>query len=264
MNPIQGGFTEVYVVTGRVIDALGNPAARGEVVVELEQPGIRAAPLRAATDCFGTFLTSFDLKEVKPEGKVTVTLKGQGAPDATATAKLDAFYRRSDVNLRYQGKWEGACPEQTQLWSHRVSLTGRIVNRTDAYEENGVKYQSKPYDGRMRAYFWESNQSAVCTPAATNTGGCDPNAVGVDERGDFRYSWLFEGPLDVRSDQRVEVVLGNKSYNFTVDPEWRVATAAIEATGQGAPAPAPTPGAPLALLAMGVAAAALLARRRRT
>ncbi|HWH08712.1 MAG TPA: hypothetical protein VNX21_05890, partial [Candidatus Thermoplasmatota archaeon] len=151
VSPIEGSFTEVYVVAGRAIDALGAPAARAEVVVELDQEGVRAAPLRAATDCFGTYVTSFTLKDAKAEGKVKVTLKGRGAPDAVATAALDPFHRRTDLNVRYEGQWEGGCGD-TALWDSRVTVTGRLVNRTDPYEENGVTYHARPYAGPLRAW----------------------------------------------------------------------------------------------------------------
>lgn len=261
MNPIVGSFTGVYVVAGRVIDALGQPVARGEVVVELDQPGVRAQPLRAATDCFGVFLTSFDLRDVKPEGKVHVTFKGQGGPDARATAPLDAFHRRTDLKLRYEGQWAGGCPDQTHLWGRRVSVTGRVVNRTEPYEENGVTYHARPEAGRAVLYFWISPGAPVCPPRGDAPGSCDLEAGRIDERGDFRYSWVFDQPLDLRPDQRVEVLVAGRSHNLTVDPEWRVATVLLDASGRGPPPREEAPAAPLPLV-LGVLALLVLVRRR--
>lgn len=262
VNPIVGTYQGVYVITGRVIDALGHPAARGEVIVELDQPGVRAAPLSAATDCFGVFLTSFDLKEVKPEGKVKVTFRGQGAPDVSVTAPLDAFHRRTDLKLRYQGQWGGGCPDQTHLWESRVSLTGRVVNRTEPYEENGVTYHARPQPGRADIYFWIAPGVPVCPPRGDVRGACDENAGRVDERGDFRYSWVFDQPLNLTPEQRIEVVVGGVSHNFTIDPEWRVATALIDVSGRGPPPrDDAAPAAPVAALLAGLAVLALLRRR---
>lgn len=248
-------------MTGRVVDALGKPAARAEVVVQLEQPGARAAPLRAATDCFGTFLTSFDLRDVSPDGEVTVTFKGHGAPDATATARLDPFYRRTDMKIRYEGEWPGAgCPEQTSLWPKRVSVTGRLVNRTPEYQEEGVAYHAKPYEGRVRVWYWPSPGEAICPPSSQTPGYCDTTAATVDERGDFRYSWVFNEPRALAANQTVEVVLEGKSVNFTIDPTFRMATAVHETTGQG-PAHYDTPAPPLAVALLALVALALLRRR---
>lgn len=263
INPVKGEYTEVYIIAGRAIDAVGRPAAGATIVVELEQKGIRAEPLEAKADCFGVFITFFDLKEVRGDGAVKLTLKGRaGGPDATASAPLDHFYRRTDMTVRYEGQWDSTCPTQTPFYPNRVSVTGRIVNRTEPYQRNDVTYHAKPYDGNVRFRYWDSPTRFTCPPAPADPTLCDPDAGTVDERGDFKYSWVFDDQFEVPEGAKVEVLAGGKSYNFTVDREWRVAAARIEATGRG-PAPLESPGIPLAALISVVALAALLWRRTR-
>lgn len=263
VNPVKGEYNEVYIIAGRAIDALGRPATGATLLVELEQKGIRAEPLQAKTDCFGVFITYFELKEVKSDGKATLTLKGeQGGLDTRTTVTLDHFYRRSDVLMRYEGKWQSYCPDQTPLFGNRVSITGRILNRTEPYEVDGVKYDAKPEIEQVRLRYWDQPNHYVCPPSAEAPGNCDARAGLVDERGDFKYSWLFEKTFDVPADAKVEVLAGDKSWNFTVDPTYRVATALIEATGQG-PTKLETPAAPLAALLALVGLAALASRPKR-
>lgn len=262
--PLEGSYTEVYVVTGRAIDALGKPAARAELVLELDQRGVKAEPLRASTDCFGVYITSFTLRNPRAEGKVKVTLKGvDGAPDAVGEANLDPFYRRTDLHLRYQGEWGGAgCPSQTPLWGKRVSITGRILTRVEPYDESGATFHAIRYGGHPQISYWPTESHVVCPPAQTDANRCDMGVAAVDERGDFRYSWVFEQEFELSGTERIEVVAGERSYNFTLDPDYRVATAMIETTGQGPPPPTrESPAAPAALLVLGLAAVALAWRR---
>lgn len=263
INPVKGEYTEVYIIAGRAIDAVGRPAAGATIVVELEQKGIRAEPLEAKADCFGVFITFFDLKEVKRDGKAKLTLKGdKGGLDAQTTVTLDHFYRRSDVTMRFEGQWQSYCPDQSPLFGNRVSITGRILNRTEPYEVEGVKYDAKPEIEQVRLRYWDQPDHFVCPPSAEAPGGCDARAGLVDERGDFKYSWLFEKTFDVPEGAKIEVLAGDQSWNFTVDPKYRAATALIEATGQG-PTKLEAPGAPLAALLALVGIAALAARPKR-
>jgi hypothetical protein len=262
IQPITGSFEDVYLVAGRVVDARGEPAAGAQLTVELSQPGVRAAPLKAVANCKGDFITSFTLRAPTPQGSVAVTAHGRdGVPDAKATARFDPFFRRNDLDLRLEGPWEYRCSGADDVWPLAVSVTGRIVNRTDPREREGATYEAEPYRGQARLRFTDANGTTHCPPAANAPPGvCD--FLYVDERGDFRYTFTFPG--NVEASGTMTVLLGNQSFAAQVDPLMRQAVLLVEATGRGAPAPpanAPGPGVlPLALAAL---AAALLARRLR-
>lgn len=265
-QPIQGAYPDVYIVSGRAIDVLGDPVVGGDVTIELSAPGVTTRPLDATTNCYGDYITYFDLRHVDPKAIVKLTLHGlNGGPDANAAAGLDPFWRRTDVNLTYQGQWStGGCPGQTNLWGQRVTITGRLLNRTTPYVVAGESYQAIPYLGQIRVRYWPDANTSLCPPS-DQPGLCDP--VNVDRRGDFRYSWIAPKPIDATG--RVQIVWGNSSANATVDPKLRYALAMIEGTGQGPPprvanAPAPQLAATLAVVAASaLAGARLLAPARR-
>ncbi|MFA5860253.1 MAG: hypothetical protein WDA16_01020 [Candidatus Thermoplasmatota archaeon] len=261
-SPIQGTYTDVYVLSGRIVDALGQPVVGGELRIELDQKGITAKPLDAKSDCFGVFITYFDLKHVDPAGVARITLKGtNGGPDAHESVSLDPFWRRSDVNITYQGQWSSVCPDQTNLFSQRVSVSGRILNRTETYQSGSESYEARPQAGYVRLRYWPTNSSSECPPA-DQPGYCDP--VNIDERGDFRYSWVAPNPRDATG--HVEVIWANETrQNFTVDQTFRYALAFVETSGRGPPPQSkPSPG-PDSVLLLGVvgALALIVARRRR-
>lgn len=263
LNPIEGGYEDVYIVTGRGVDALGSPTVGATVWVELDQSDVTSAPVKATADCFGVFITYFELRDIRRDGEVHIRLEGRnGGPNVTTTLGLDHFYRRSDTNLRYEGRWDTTCPDQSPLFHSRISVTGRILNRTEQREEEGAKYFAEPFQGVVTLRYWPNESHAICPPDPQVPIRCDANAGARDERGDFRYSWVFPEAFTVPEGARVEILADGKSWNITVDPTWRVATALIETTGQG-PTPYPTPGAPLAVLlvAVGLVAVALGKRR---
>lgn len=261
VQPVRGAFTDVYLVTGRAVDANGGPVAGAEMTIELVQPGVRAAPLQATTNCRGDFITSFTLKGVSRQGHAKLTLEGRdGVPNATARADFDPFHRRSDVVVRLDGVWNYRCPDD--VWASSVTITGRVVNRTEPYQKDGVTYESIPYEARHARLRYEDADGAVHCPLPPNAppGTCD--FLGIDERGDFRYTFVFQDPVEAKG--RMHVVVADKDHVAEVDPVTRQAVLFIEATGRGAPAPpapSPTPGPAPLVLALAVVAAALLARR---
>lgn len=260
-NPVTGKYTETYVVTGRVMDALGEPASAAEVLVELDMRGVTGASVRAATDCFGTFVAFFTIRNVEAAGKARATLRGVGgAPDAKAEGALDPFWRRSDLSLPYEGDYPASqsCAEQAKRVPARVSVTGRILNRTETYTENGTSYDATvPNLGRIAIFYRSPTNETRCPPAETESG-CE--GIVVDERGDFKYSWIFSQPVEAAG--IVQVFVGGKMHNFTVDPAMRLAVARIEVSGRGPPTN-DAPALPLVAVLGAALAAALVARRRR-
>jgi hypothetical protein len=262
VQPVTGAFEDVYLVTGRVVDSRGEPVAGADLTVGLSQTGVRAAPLRAVTNCKGDFITSFNLRAPTVEGSVSVTVRGRdGVPDASATARFDPFFRRNDLVVRLEGPSDYRCAPSDDVWPIAVSVTGRVVNRTDPRERDGVTYESEPFRGQVRLRFVDANGTTHCPPAANAPPGvCD--FLYVDERGDFRYTFTFPGPVDANG--TMALVVGNKTYPAQVDPLTRQAVLLVETTGRGAPVPAsPAPGPGLLPLALAVLGAALLARRLR-
>lgn len=264
-NPIRGNYTDIYLVSGRVVDALGDPVVGGNLTLTIDQKNtVLPKPLHAITDCYGVFITYFTIKHVEPAGKVTVTLAGVGAPDVTTSANFDPFYRRSDVLLQYQGKWNSICPDQTPYFPARISVQGRIVNFTDRYTVGDESYDALPYSGHVAIRWIDASGHVECPPPAKGDGcGTQP----VDERGDFRYSFVFDANKPFNATGKIEILLADKTWNFTVDPLFRAAIARIDISGHGSPvypstSSNPTPGAPLALAIAVVGAAAIVLRRR--
>lgn len=262
IEPVRGAFTDVYVITGRAVDARGEPVAGADLVVELDQPGVRAAPLHATTNCKGDFITSFDLRNVTSRGKVTLTLRGRdGVADATTTQALDPFFRRTDAILTLPGEWTYRCAPKEDVWPIALSVAGRIVNRTDPYEEKGATFHARPWDGQARLRFTDADGEVSCPPAQNAPPGvCD--FLLVDERGDFRYTFTFDRPVPANG--TMHVVLGDDVHSLPVDPATRLATFRIEATGRGAPpVGGDAPGPAFALLVLATLGAALARRRLR-
>ena len=260
VQPVQGAFEDVYVVAGRVVDERGYPVAGAELTVELAQPGIRAAPLKAPTNCKGDFITSFNLKAPTTKGSVTVTVKGRdGVPDAKATERFDPFFRRTDMVIQIAGVSDYRCAPNEDVWPIAVSVTGRIVNRTDPREVDGVTYEAVPYAGQARLRYTDANGTTHCPPAANAPpGACD--FLRVDERGDFRYTFTFPEPVDANG--TMAVVIGDVAHAGKVDWLTRQAVLHVEATGRGAPVAATeTPGPAPVLVALAAVGAALLSRR---
>lgn len=259
-NPVQGPFTERYVVAGRIIDHDGNPYAGGTITVSLSGAGLQGKPTLAKTNCFGDYITFFDIADVHPGDSVVVVAQHEdGTEGARATTHLDPFFRRTDLNLRLDNAWLRFC-EDSALWPGRVTVTGRIVNRTEPYRLNNISYDARPFAGEIKLLWRPRAESAICPPGAAGPGTCE--AIQVDERGDFRYSYTF-GNQSVNATGFMEIVRGNVTFNVTVDPLYRIAVLHGDLSGRGPPTPPRTPGiAPAALAAL--AGVVALARRRRT
>ncbi|GEM_PF-3887641 len=256
INPIQGAYGEVYVIAGRALDADGNPIVRGTVTASLDSPGVQATPLSIGTDCYGTFFGYYTLHAVNPKGSITVAIKGPDG-EGSQSKGLDPFFRRSDFLLRYPGHTQGACPDaQPTPWGSRATVSGRLLERVPSYDPGTGSLDARPFQGYVRLALVLKDGSRFCPPSQQGATLCEP--IPVDERGDFRYSWTFNDAFNATG--HVEVVAGNRTFNETLDPVYRIAWADEETTGQGPPAPAPTPLPPVLALAA-VAVAAFAARR---
>lgn len=260
--PIQGAYNEVYVITGRAIDSQGLPVSGGILKVELEQEGVRAEPLRAAANCKGDFITSFNLQKVDPAGRVKVTLLGpQGEENAFTYAKLDPFYRRSDVTLAMNEAWNNVCSRETDVWAVSASVSVRLLNRTEPYAANGNEFHAVPYTGILRLRYEAPDGSTICPPHPQDQtpGACETFLV--DERGDMRYTFTLDRAFPAGG--RVEILLQEGgTLDVPIDARTRIGVRHFEVTGQGAPASLyETPG--LALVALvAIVGAVALARRR--
>lgn len=263
INPVQGSYESIYVLAGRVVDAEGAPAAGAILVIDVEGRGVKAEPFRARANCFGDFIATFNIGFIDPTtvAKVRVIPKDPNATSPTDTVKLDPFFRRSDMLFELPGFWPSECPEQTENWPGRLSVTGRVINRTAEYEANGTTFHAKPYRAALLVWYVDPDGFKFCPPAVN--GGCD--AVYTDERGDFRYSFTF--PEVKPSRGHFEIHIDDKVFNTTVDPDGRLGVAMIETTGQGRPTlDTPAPGFLAMLvgaLVVAVASRSVLGRHRR-
>jgi hypothetical protein len=258
IQPITGSYGTTYVIAGRVIDKDGNPLVRGSVVASLEAPGVRAQPLTIGTDCYGTFLGYYTLREVNPSGQITVKVDGPSG-SVEQTKALDPFFRRSDFLLRALAVSNGVCTDRgATAWDARVSVSGRLLERKDPYDDNGLSLDARPATGYVRLALVLDDGRRFCPPSDKGADLCEP--IGLDERGDFRYSWTFSDSLNATG--HVEVAVGSRPpLNATVDPAFRMAWADFETTGRGAPlVVAKTPMPPAFALAA-LVVAALAARR---
>lgn len=268
-NPVEGAYEDIYVVTGRIVDETGFPAANANIVIRIDQQGVKAEPLIAKTECYGTFIAYFKIHEVRRDGKLRI---GVFDPDGNSTGatvvNMDPFYRRSDVNVKLDKAWPGGCPEAIDVWEKRVTATGRILTRTDRYDKDGAVLDARPYNESIRIRFWDTATHYYCPPSLEDPTGCNPLSGQTDERGDFRYSWTIDRVVNLTAASKLEVILhanttSEKSYNFTVDPTFRLAVAHVEASGKGAPKPTPAPGVAALLGAAALVALAAAGRRRR-
>lgn len=260
VNPVVGQYGDSYYVAGRIVDPSGRPVVGADLVVEVEQRGVEAKPFRSTTSCFGDFIFTFNFGDVDRTGRVRVTLVGAaaGVPDQTVEARLDPFLRRSDLRMQSAAAWPQECSE-TALWPGRITAVGRIVNRTEPYEgPDGVLLDARPYSGYIRLRLHSTDGRVDCPPSQRGSDVCD--LLPVDERGDFRYSFIF--PDGKPAEGKLEVVVGDQHHNVTVDPLTRMGVFHIELSGQGAPerrdSPAPGLGLVLATVAL-----ALLSRNVR-
>ncbi|HVM44675.1 MAG TPA: hypothetical protein VM582_01970 [Candidatus Thermoplasmatota archaeon] len=264
-HPITGDYEDVYVVAGRALDARGEPVRGGIVMVELEQKGVQAEPLRAGINCKGDFLVSFNLRQVDPRAKVKATVLGRsGEPSASSTVSLDPFYRRSNLIVTIGEEWRQACVREADVWDVSASLSARLLNRTEPYMRDGETFHARPYTGVIRLRYEAPDGHTICPPHPQDEtpGACETFLP--DERGDLRYTFTLDQPF--RAGGRIEILLQEGgSVVAHIDPATRIAFANYEITGRGPPPELyDTPGpAFLALLALLALTALVLPRRRR-
>lgn len=249
-----------YLVMGRILDVNGNPATGATLRVVLDQPGAVDASggkpsQQGSANCKGDFEFSFaGLRQVSGSGEARVIVRGEdGADDVEKTQQLDSFWRRNDVVVNLPYEWPYECGETSNpAWNVQLSVRGRILNRTDAYEVGGVTYHARPYAQSIIGLNYVNAQGeAFCAP--DGRGGCQP--IPTDELGNFKYTWTFGEPIEPNG--HVEVLMDGKSYNATVDAASRLAIAHIETSGRGPHYEAsatPAPALALLLVALGVAA----------
>lgn len=261
-NPVQGAYTDIYLISGRAVDADGDPVAGGELTITLEQPGVTAEPLRAVANCKGDFITYFTLRHVEPTGKARIRLAGpDGAEGAETTVGFDPFFRRSDATLRLPGDWGSRCTGAQDVWDVSLSVAARILNRTDEYLLGSEAYHAKPYTGIIRLRYETPDGQVMCPPLPNGPPDACETFV-ADERGDFRYTFTLDSPIEAGG--KMSILLDEGTHNATVDPVTRIAVMHVEASGRGPPAPVvESPGAPLGAILAGALAAALVARRVR-
>lgn len=232
-NPVEGEYDEIYVLTGRVVDSNGEPAAGAILDVDVEQRDVEAAPFPVRANCFGDFIATFNIRYIDATGRAIVRLRGAdgGVPAQEQTVRLDSFFRRSDLVLQTEAPWKKECAEdRSSAWPGRLSVAGRILNRTESYEIDGTRYDAKPYVGRVEVWYVNPEGFRFCPPTLQGVG-CENLAT--DERGDFRYSFTFPDPTPAEG--VMQIVVDGKTYNATVDPVGRIAFHHVELSGQGAP-----------------------------
>lgn len=234
-EPLEGKYHEVYVVAGRVVDTDGLPASGATILIDLEQEGVKAPTLRAVANCKGDFITSFTLRHVQ-DGKARMTLLGpDGQPNATSIVDLDPFYRRSDAILKMGGPWGSVCKQEANVWPVSASVSVRLLNRTEAYEQDGEAYYAIPYGGVVRMRYETPDGNTVCPPHPQDQtpGACE--IFQADERGDIRYTFTLDQPFEAGG--RVELLLQNgDSVDVSIDPASRLGVEYFEVSGQGPPA----------------------------
>lgn len=270
--PIKGKYEDVYVIAGRAIDSNGRPVAGGILTIELVQEGVKAEPLRAAANCKGDFITSFNLRHVDPKGKAIITVyEPEGKAAGSTTVSLDPFYRRSDGIVRYAGTWGNECTKETVVWDVSASLSARLLNRTnETYTVEGETFHARPYTGIIKLRYEAPGGNSVCPPHPQDQtpGACE--TFSVDERGDMRYTFTLDQPFPAGG--TVELRLFHTQQAFVsdepdviervpIDTVSRIGVKMIEVSGQGPPAGIyDTPGAGLFAL-LGVVVLLAFARR---
>lgn len=268
--PEECGYDDVYVVYGRIVDAGGQPLERGRIRVSVD--GVGGSETNAVTDCKGDFIVPY-LKFYKVDesrNRVRVTVLGRdGHADETFTSGVDAFFRRSDAHHQLSYADDGTiCPpdEYDVPFGHKITVKGRILGRTAAYESHGETYHATTFKGPYGGIWEAADGNAFCFPSDTTAGrpaGCEIRAT--DDRGDLAYTWTFPAAA-VDAGGQVRINVENKSFTAKVDPVFRVAIVKAELTGQGPPpkdAPGPGLAALVAIAVVAAGARSLLQRRAR-
>lgn len=258
-TPIQGNYEEVYVVSGRALGSDGKPMPQAMVIIELEQENVQAQPLRAAANCKGDFIASFNLRYVHPGGKVHLSLYGPDGKEIVGreTLPLDPFYRRSDTVIRGEGAWPYTCSREPDVWEVSATVGVRLLNRTAPYEKDGQEFHARPYSGIVRLRYEAPDGNVVCPPHPMSSAPDQCEIFQVDPRGDLRYTFTFAEPFD--GGGRIDVLLqDNTTLSVAIDPATRMGVEYFEVTGQGPPEgiyETPAPGVFGLALAVGAALA---------
>lgn len=264
-SPLQGKYEDSYTVFGRALDSRGLPVRGGVAMIELEQEGVQMVPLRAGINCKGDIITEFTLKHVDPRGKAKVTVIGpEGLNNATGTAPLDPFFRRSDVLVRLPVAWPHECADEKDVWPVSASISVRILNRTAEYLAGEEPMFARPFKDILSMRYEPPDGNRICPPHPQDQtpGSCE--LFQADERGDIRYTFTLDQPF-VGGGNIVLTSVTNETWieSIPIDPVTRLGVKLIEASGQGPPPgiyEAPGPG--VALLLVAIAAMAFSRRRR--
>lgn len=235
-QPITGSYEDVYVVSGRALGSDGRPMAQAMVIIELDQKNVQAEPLRAAANCKGDFIASFNLKHVDPAGKVHLNLYGPTGNEIVGreTLPLDPFYRRSDAVLHAEGEWPYTCAREANVWDVSASVSIRLLNRTEPYDRDGQEVHARPYSGIVRLRYEAPGGNVVCPPHPMSPDPDQCEIFNADPRGDIRYTFTLDEPF--QGGGRVDVILqDNTTLDVPIDPVSRLGFAYHEVTGQGVP-----------------------------
>jgi len=254
-SPVKGKYSEVYIIAGRAIDSVGEPLRGASLLVELDQRGVTAEPLRAKANCKGDFLTDFNLLFVEAKGKAKITaMRPDGSPGPSTTVSLDPFFRRSDAVLRYDEPWNAVCSEEADVWNVSASLKMRLLNRTDRYTERETEFFARPYAGVLKMRYETVDGNTICPPHPQDQSGRVCEQFVPDERGDIKYTFTLDQPF-VAGGSIVVIPPEGPEIRVTVDPVTRLGVRNEEMSGLGVPeelydTPGPGVFALLAVLAL--------------
>lgn len=257
-RPIKGGFEEIFMVNGRVVDENGWPVNQALLTVHVTGlKGIHVPPFQVGTNCNGDFTGYIDLRDIPDtRGKVRVTLEAPeeelpGFEPVSVEQPVDTLYRRNDFVLKLPFSWPSDCMEARGYWMGRVTVWGRAVHGVGTHDLNGTTLFADPVQ------YWP-----VDINVSVEEGGrvWPPDSViPTDERGDFKYSYTFDENVT-----QAHVIIRVKDTVITradYDPLARVAFVKIN-TGVDPPRDTPAPG-PLLALAAGLIALAIGGARPR-
>lgn len=260
-RPIEGDYTDVYMIAGRVVDLHGMPFAEARVQIAITAKGYNVPVQQAGTNCRGEFVSYFELPSVPPGARVKVDALGPtGTSHGTAGALLDPFFRRTDLDLKLDGLYDHRCASLEGTWNNTISVRGRVLNKTVPYKDGNHTFEARPYGGIIRMRYTFPDGVVTCPPEST--GGEICHLFITDERGDVKYTWVFDKDVPAAGNASI-LLIDNSTFTEDVHPLTRQAVFFIEGTGQGAPPiPQETPFVGVASLALALAVALALPRRR--
>lgn len=254
-------FASHYNIQGRLVNDRGFPVSGVDVSASLL--GITGID---RTSCGGNFNIPIPTKETIGEfAEVKVTAK-----DQTKTLKVNIWSRRTDVTFVTTGGVSNACANDREVegWLYRYTVEGRLVERIDAIDAPGGKLFARPIVG-------ETVEMAMSAEWTNLSGGAKKGVYEARSRaglpttdgaGNFAFSFTVADELDggfkvdEKNVTKLNVTL--KDRVLDVQPDYLSRYSYVEIV-RGAAGGGSTP-APAVALALGaVAAAILLAGRRR-